>query len=181
MHHAVNVRPARIEDASQMARVHVESWRQTYRGLMPDEVLNDPGLLSMRTRFWTEALTNQRYAHNRVAVAERNGSVIGIAMSGPPQREGDWDHELFVLYVDAKDHGSGAGQLLLDAVLNAQESAVLWVADPNPRAQAFYRKAGFTPDGTTRTDDGVRAVRMIRLPWPNTPATSPARNVGREK
>ena len=43
------------------------------------------------------------------------------------------------------------------------ESAALWVADPNPRAQAFYRKHGFVPDGTMQVDDGVREIRMVRI------------------
>ena len=38
----------------------------------------------------------------------------------------------------------------------------LWVADPNPRAQAFYRKHGFVADGTAQVEDGVREVRMVR-------------------
>jgi hypothetical protein len=38
---------------------------------------------------------------------------------------------------------------------------VLWVADPSPRAQAFYRKHGFAADGTAgpRTGCGIRMVR----------------------
>ena len=40
--------------------------------------------------------------------------------------------------------------------------AALWVADPNPRAQAFYRKHGFVADGTARFEDGVREIRMVR-------------------
>jgi predicted GNAT family N-acyltransferase len=38
----------------------------------------------------------------------------------------------------------------------------LWVADPNPRAQAFYRKHGFVADGATQVEDGVREIRMVR-------------------
>ena len=51
---------------------------------------------------------------------------------------------------------------LLDAVVDPEESAVLWVADPNPRAHAFYRKHGFVADGTAHVEGGVREVRMIR-------------------
>ena len=36
------------------------------------------------------------------------------------------------------------------------------MADPNPRAQAFYRKHGFAADGTARSEDGVREIRMVR-------------------
>jgi predicted GNAT family N-acyltransferase len=67
-----------------------------------------------------------------------------------------------VLYVYAADHGTGAGRALLEAVIAPAESAVPWVADPNPRAQAFYRKHGFVPDGTAQVEDGVREIRMVR-------------------
>jgi hypothetical protein len=39
---------------------------------------------------------------------------------------------LYVLYVLASDHGTGAGRALMDAVIDPPESVVLWVADPNP-------------------------------------------------
>ncbi|GAB7191796.1 GNAT family N-acetyltransferase [Kineococcus sp. NUM-3379] len=159
----VTVRRAVAADAPQMARVHVASWRQTYRGLMPDAVLDDPELLPARERFWTGALTDERFGGNRVAVAELDGTVIGIAMSGPAEdTDATWGAQLYVLYVDATHHGRGAGPALLDAVLDPAAPAALWVADPNPRAQAFYRRHGFAPDGHSRTEGGVRAVRLVR-------------------
>jgi ribosomal protein S18 acetylase RimI-like enzyme len=160
---SLTVRPARVEDVAQMARVNVRSWQETYRGLMSDAVLDDPGLLAARERFWTAALTEERYRENRVAVAERDGELVGIAMSGPPLDAGAaWARQLYVLYVYAADHGTGAGPALLDAVIDPEESAALWVADPNPRAQAFYRKHGFVADGTTHVEGGVREIRMVR-------------------
>ncbi|GAA4160539.1 hypothetical protein GCM10022286_16670 [Gryllotalpicola daejeonensis] len=36
------VRTATLEDAAGMARVHVRSWQETYRGLESDEVLDAP-------------------------------------------------------------------------------------------------------------------------------------------
>jgi len=68
-----------------------------------------------------------------------------------------------VLYVLAAAHGSGAGPALLDAVVDPEESAALWVADPNPRAQAFYRKHGFVADGATQLDSSkILTVRAFR-------------------
>src|SRR5689334_15318411 len=96
------VRPARAEDAARMARVHVRCWRETYRGLMPDAVLDDPDFPGRRERFWTAALTDERYRENRAAVAERGGEVIGLAMSGPPlDGPAPWQRQLYVLYVVA--------------------------------------------------------------------------------
>jgi len=146
-----------------MARVNVRCWQETYRGLMPDAVLDDPGFVAARERFWTAALTDQRYRENRVAVAERDGDLIGIAMSGPPLDAGSaWARQLYVLYVCVDHHGTGAGPALLEAVVDPDESVALWVADPNPRAQAFYRKHGFVADGTEQFEAGVREIRMVR-------------------
>ena len=167
----VTVRRARPEDATEMARVIVRSWRETYRGVVPDHVLDDPGFESARERFWTAALTDERYRRNRIAVAERGGEVIGVAMSGPVDDPAlEWDHHLYVLYVVAAEHGSGAGLALLDAVVRPDEDVALWVADPNPRAQAFYRKHGFVADGTVQVEDGVRDIRMLRLSADRRPA-----------
>jgi GNAT superfamily N-acetyltransferase len=157
------VRPARVQDVRQVARVHVRCWQETYRGLMPDAVLDDPGFPAARERMWTAALTDDRYRQNRVAVAERDGEMVGIAMSGPPwDVAASWTRQLYVLYVYAADHGTGAGRALLEAVTDPAETVALWVADPNPRAQAFYRKHAFVPDGAAQVEDGVREIRMVR-------------------
>jgi GNAT superfamily N-acetyltransferase len=157
------VRPAQVQDVPHMARVHVRCWQETYRGLMSDAVLDDPGFPAARERMWTATLTDERYRQNRVAVAERDDKLVGIAMSGPSEdMTAAWTRQLYVLYVYAADHGTGAGRALLEAVIDPAESAALWVADPNPRARAFYRKQGFVADGTAQVEDGVREIRMVR-------------------
>ena len=157
------IRPARGADVPQRARGIVRCWQETYRGLMPDAVLDDPGFPAARERMWTEALTDERYRQNRVAVAERDEELVGVAMSGPPQDSAAaWTRQLYVLYVHAADHGTGAGQALLEAVIAPEESAALWVANPSPRAQAFYRKHGFAADGTEQVHEGMPVIRMVR-------------------
>ncbi|WP_219814210.1 MULTISPECIES: GNAT family N-acetyltransferase [unclassified Rathayibacter] len=156
------VRPARPADAEAMALVHVASWRDTYRGtLVSDDVLDAPDLLESRERFWIGALTDERWADIRVAVAEREGVIFGIAMSNPTEGE-EWTWHLNVLYVAMEHHGTGAGEALLNAVIDPGEPAALWVGDPVPRAQAFYRKSGFAPTGTVKIEGGIREIRMVR-------------------
>jgi GNAT superfamily N-acetyltransferase len=161
------IRPARVEDAAEMARVNVRCWQESYRGLVPDTLLDDPLFPVARERFWRAALTDERYRANRIAVAEVGGELVGIAMSGPPLDDDvALPRHLYVLYVLAAHHGTGAGAALLDAVVDPDEAAALWVADPNPRAQAFYRKHGFVADGTAQDHDGMRELRMVRVVAP---------------
>ncbi len=157
------VRAPRIADVPAIAHVHVEGWRQTYRGLMSDEILDDPTFHGRRERMWQAILADPQYADRSVAVAEVDERIVGVAMAGPPSDEdATWERQLYVLYLLDDHHGSGAGIDLMSAAIPEAASAALWVADPNPRAQAFYRKVGFLPDGATKDEDGVREVRMTR-------------------
>ena len=157
------VRPATPEDATEMARIHVTSWQETYRGVMSDEMLDDPQFVATRERFWMLGLTDERFAPDRIAVAEYGGELIGIAQSASPtDADATWGQQLNVLYVLASAHGTGAGAGLLDAVISPGEAAALWVADPNPRAQAFYRKHGFIADGSSKEEYGITEIRMVR-------------------
>jgi ribosomal protein S18 acetylase RimI-like enzyme len=156
------VRSPDMNDVSALARVHVATCRETYRGLMRNEVLDDPGFIERRERFWTAVLTDDRF-HGSIVVAEQGDEMVGIALAGLSTGDDTiWTTQLYVLYTYSAVHGSGAGSALLAAVLDARGSSVLWVADPNPRAQAFYRKHHFVPDGTRKIDDGVRELRMVR-------------------
>lgn len=155
------VRRAQLADVPAMAQVHVDAWVETYRGLIADQILDDPTFLAARERQWTAALTDSRFSSHRVAVAEQGDVIIGIAMSGPTAEEPDALH-LYVLYVLRQWHGSGAGTDLLEAVLAPGEAATLWVADPNPRAQAFYRKHRFEPDGIEKVEDDLKELHMVR-------------------
>jgi GNAT superfamily N-acetyltransferase len=178
---SITVRPARVEDAGAMARMLVRSWRETYRGVMPDRVLDDPGLVEARERFWTTALVDPEHRSKRIAVAvlggdppgvdadaggaegAADGAIVGVAMAGPPSPpQPGWSRHLYILYVLAEHHGTGVAAALLDAVVDPEASVALWVADPNPRAQGFYRKHGFVADGAWQVDDGVREIRMVR-------------------
>lgn len=141
---ALTVRTPGPEDVPALARVHVEGWRETYRGLMIDAVLDAPDFVLQRERFWTAVLTDPRNVGRRSALAEIGGEVAGLALAGPVHGGADGQEggmELYALYLLAAHHGSGAGAALLDAVIAPDEPASLWVADPNPRAQAFYLKS----------------------------------------
>jgi hypothetical protein len=53
----VTIREARIEDAAGMARVHVDSWRTTYAGIVPDAYLANL-TYARRENLWHDILSN---------------------------------------------------------------------------------------------------------------------------
>jgi ribosomal protein S18 acetylase RimI-like enzyme len=72
------------------------------------------------------------------------------------------DTELYSIYVETAHHVSGAAQALLDAVLGGAP-AQLWVVADNARAQAFYHRNGFAPDGATQVEEHLANLADIRM------------------
>jgi len=74
------------------------------------------------------------------------------------------ERELSALYVEPGWHGPGLARALVESLLG-DAPASLWVAEDNARAQRFYAKLGFAPDGARRVDDRwleLPDLRMVR-------------------
>ncbi|WRS30881.1 GNAT family N-acetyltransferase [Actinomycetaceae bacterium MB13-C1-2] len=156
------IRTPEPSDVAGLADLLVQAWNKAYRGLIPDTVLDDPHAWSRRHRMWSIMLA-EADPERRIALAERSGKIVGVGVSQPSE-EDPKIRSLSILYVLANEYGTGTGQVLFDAVIYPDEPSDLWVAEPNPRAQAFYRKNGFV-DGKTRTSEhwGIKEKQMMRL------------------
>jgi len=158
---SLRIRRATTADARGIARVHVRAWREAYTHVFSPYLLE--GLsVSGRADRWTRILAGG----TDVWVAETDGRIVGWVSAGP-SREPDAPVplELQGIYVLRDHYGTGAGQQLLDAALG-DSAAFLWVLGDNPRAQAFYRRNGFTADGTSKVGmfggEPAHEVRMVR-------------------
>ncbi|OAI89021.1 hypothetical protein AYO36_02410 [Exiguobacterium sp. KKBO11] len=69
----MRIREARLEDASAIARVHIDAWRETYQGIIPDTYLVQLSH-EKRTKQWEQTLVDQR-----VYVAVSGEEVVGFA------------------------------------------------------------------------------------------------------
>lgn len=161
------VRDALLSDAASMARVHVAAWHATYRGLMPETLL-DRVTLEERTARWTVNLaTTDRARRNTVyELVSSNGdrSVEGFATFGVSRDEPSTG-EVWALYVHPERWGIGAGrELMTDGLTHLKQrgfdEVMLWVLQGNHRAIRFYGAAGFQLDGGTKLDDGLPHLRM---------------------
>ncbi|MGH6947606.1 MAG: GNAT family N-acetyltransferase [Kiloniellales bacterium] len=143
------LRLARIADAPAIARVHVETWRSAYAGLVPDTYL--VGMTeSERAQAWLQRLIKpDKTAATVVAeVAPRGVSqVVGFGDCGPARSpQVGCDGEVYALYVAPDWQGRGIGRALLERCFRELakagfDSAAVWVLSENP-SRFFYEAMG---------------------------------------
>ncbi len=150
----IQIRPAREEDAANIARVHVRSWQTAYRGILPDSYLDalEP---SSREERWREVLRPPMESrHTFVAeIATRQvDGIVGFA-SGGPERDGltvegiAYKGEIYALYLLAEYRRQAIGHRLVAAatewlIAEGMDSTVIWALRDNGPARAFYEALG---------------------------------------
>lgn len=150
------IREATDEDALEIAIVHVESWRSTYVGQVPQAHL-DQLSAPQREISWRQKLSDARL---KVLVAEAEKVIVGFSSFGP-SRDADAQvetAELYAIYLLEESKGRGIGRLLWNETLKILQAlgfkdTTLWVLEPNTRARDFYEKVGFTDDGKSKEVD----------------------------
>jgi ribosomal protein S18 acetylase RimI-like enzyme len=164
----ITIREATPDDAASVARVHIESSRATYIGLLPEETLSE---MTYRKRLvnWSKTLED-RSGGEFVFVAEARGEVVGFA-SGGPWREGDADFggELYTVYLLPEHQRRGAGRGLFRAVAERLarlgfSAMMLWVLEENPACR-FYESLGGARVREEEIERGGRALKKIAYGW----------------
>jgi GNAT superfamily N-acetyltransferase len=171
----MNVRRAQPQDAALIAETHVLAWQGGYRGLLPQDYLDGMQAGGRRLERWTRALESPDWSRGGVLVVERgDGQLAGFANFGATRDEDDDPArvgEVYSIYLAPVAWGQGLGRALMSAALEhlaavGYGEATLWVLDTNVRARRFYAAAGFSADGSGKTDDTygftIREVRYRR-------------------
>lgn len=159
------IREPQKSDAEAIARVHVESWKETYGHLLPEDFFGGD-LHHRRLGMWQRMLASGTDPFVVRVGESSEGEIVGFILIGPSDdpKTAPRKRSLFAIYVMNSHHGTGMGQALLDAGLG-DDPAVLQVEKTNLRAQAFYRRNGFEFDGVEDVDERHPAlvdVQMVR-------------------
>lgn len=195
---SATIRLATPDDAEAYARCHVECLTATYRHIMPD-AFAEQHRADLPTRI-VELATELGHMHDELAAGRRpfrthwlaleGTEVVGVVSAGegippwerlfydnpPPAVPTNLDH----LYTLERTHGTGLGQRLLETALPDEMPAWLWVLRDNPRAEAFYRRNGFVPDGLeVNCGDGWFGRPMYRMHRLNGSGKGPAGKIVR--
>lgn len=152
-----------MADATGIAVVNLQSWRETYPGIMPDSILDHLKLESFVTH-WEKVIS----AEGCLLVVRMGDEVIGFAAGGKNHpSEGcetnaanACECELGAMYLLADYHGKGIGKALFNAFkanmrASGYRSKVLWVARENPSCDFYQYMGGKEIDAKVTTVCGV--------------------------
>ncbi len=170
------IRPAIHTDAPAIARVHVDTWRAAYRGMIPDDYL-DSLSYDRRTDFWAQEISAP-FSPFFVIVAQESetGPVVGF-VNGGPLRSGHpgYEGELCALYVLPEAQGKGIGRKLVQACAQTFKdrgitSMLLWVIKDNAPSRAFYEALGGQLLNEQQFELGGATLTEVGYGWPDTSA-----------
>jgi GNAT superfamily N-acetyltransferase len=142
----MRIRVADVDDAAAIARVHVDAWRTTYVGIVPDGYL--AGLsYDEREKDWRESLADRAGREFTLVAENDQRAIVGFATGGP-EREGNADYraELRAIYLLADSRRIGIGRRLVAGVAKRLvetgfDSMLVWVLADNP-SRGFYEALG---------------------------------------
>ena len=141
------IRKARLEDAPGIARVHVDSWRTTYTGLIADEFLAQLSY-ERREKAWMQTLSDPTLDQFQYVATDEAGQVCGFVCGGPERGNGpDHDSEVYAIYLLQSAQGQGFGRRLLQVAAGELLergclAMLLWVLKDNQPARRFYEAVG---------------------------------------
>jgi GNAT superfamily N-acetyltransferase len=160
------LRSANITDAAEIARVQTASWQTSYRGILPDAIL-DTIDVAHRTAMRRELLLEGSGLH-LVAYDVTHRDLVGFCHAGASRRAGPAFAELYEIYLvdHAKRHG--LGRELFNAVTqwchgNGLPSLIIWVLEANHHARRFYEAVGGRPGA--RVHSTVRGHPVVEMSY----------------
>ncbi|MCA0989023.1 GNAT family N-acetyltransferase [Guptibacillus algicola] len=160
----MKIRKAVVEDSTDIARVHVNSWRTTYQGIVPSIFLESLDM-KVREARWKKGLE----AGNSIFVAENNkNEIVGFANGGKNRSEElPYDGELYAIYLLESAHRKGAGKQLFCNVAKELKdegfhSMLVWVLNGNP-ADQFYLH--FNPSVVTEKEISIGGEMLLETAY----------------
>ncbi|HKC29993.1 MAG TPA: GNAT family N-acetyltransferase [Jatrophihabitans sp.] len=170
----VSVRPAVADDAAELGRIQVDTWRTAYGKVLPQAVLD--GLSTQAAAAsWAAAITEPPSPRHHVLVALERQSRVGFTAFGPAEDLEADDPDpattlgLAVILVEPRWGRRGHGSRLLAAAIDHARAdgmtrAVAWIPEADTTTRGFLVSAGWATDGLARgLDTGAGELREIRL------------------
>jgi GNAT superfamily N-acetyltransferase len=161
------IRPTIASDVPAIARINVETWKSTYRGVVPGEFLDQLEPQEQEIRY-QKYLQLPRVIHF-VAEYEEAG-IVGYVSGGPNRStQFSFDAELYAIYLLAQHQRKKIGVALVAALADwllkqGRRSMLVWVLADNPSRQ-FYEKLDGNRIGQQPLTIGGATLQEIAFGW----------------
>ncbi len=160
------LRPAVIGDAAAIARVQTSSWQTSYRGILPDSILDTMDV--DRRGSMRRDLLRDGTGLDLVAYDTTHHDLVGFCHAGPSRRHGSSVGELYEIYIVDRAKRYGLGRELFERSsawcrATRMTSMVVWVLEQNRHARRFYEAMGGQLTG--RLPSTVRGHGVIELAY----------------
>ncbi len=168
----MTIRQATPADIPSITRVHVDAWRTTYRGIVPDSYLADL-TYEGKESLWTLILGTPADKSFVYVAQDEAGQVVGFASSGPTRPNNpSYAGELYALYILESYQRRGIGRQLVTATADSlarigMTSMLIWVFADNS-ARGFYEALGGQRVAEKQFELGEATLTEIAYGWLDT-------------
>jgi ribosomal protein S18 acetylase RimI-like enzyme len=174
------IRRAALADAAALAQVHETTWRETYIGLMSEQML-DALTSDARAEAWRRILSGRTGYLATTYVAERAGELVAFGSCGDQRDEtfaaSGYGGEIASVYVLKTDQRRGVGRRLMTAMMKdladrGLSGFTLWVPRQNIPARSLYEQLGGKLIGQRRDAREHGVLAEVAYGWSQLPSPS---------
>ncbi|MBP5344367.1 MAG: GNAT family N-acetyltransferase [Alphaproteobacteria bacterium] len=151
----MKIRLATPEDAEGICNVSVITWKKTYAGLIPDEILAQKTVTKQKTDQWKTRIMNN--VDTSLFVLENDGQILGFLWGGKARDSVLSEYkEIYAFYILPEMQGHGYGRKLFEYFSQKYNTTKIYayVLKNNP-SEGFYKKLGFSCQTQYAKAEGV--------------------------
>ncbi len=161
----ITIRAAQASDAPELARLYAETWRTSYRGIIPGTALEE--MIARRPSLWWGRVVKR----GGLLALDFDGTLAGYARFGPSRAARDGRQgEIYEIYLRSEFQGAGLGRQLFQAARSqlaqsGHQGLVVWSLEENDAARRFYTAIGGKLAARSTEVLGGKRLPMIGFVW----------------
>jgi ribosomal protein S18 acetylase RimI-like enzyme len=139
------IRPAKVEDAEELHRLHIQTSIETYKELLAPNIFNT-FIEHLKDKDFKVVIADS-FRITTFLVAEYDAKLIGFMIAGPSRHKDDpQEIEIYAIYISKEHQGNSIGKKFIQIIANdmwlsGYNSLIVWVLENNPCVR-FYEKLG---------------------------------------
>ena len=160
------IRDAVYSDIDNIAKLYISNWKETYKGLLPEDYLN-----SLTKEYAVEKWNKYLKSENHIFVAYEENEFLGFVASKKDDNEECYWY-LDSLHITKNSRGTGIGTKLIYkvgkyALTNGYQCMSICIVKGNDSAKSIYKKLGAVHYKYFIDDFGGVKSNSEKLIWEN--------------